>query len=726
MVSWYPGDGNAIDVAGGNDGVLHGGAIFSLAGEVGQAFELNGTDAFVEAPDNPSLALSSQITIDAWIKPSALGGRIVDKVQAFGSDGWLLDTFGGKLRLIIDGHLLSGASTLPVGVFTHVTGTYDGVTMKVYVNGVLDGSAAVAVAIPTNTHPLRIGADQLGGSLFTGLIDEVEIFNRALSQSEINALVAAQIAGKCKVTDLAISKTHVGTFTVGTNGIYDITVSNVGTIRTLSPITVSDPLPSGMSFISTAPGTDSGWSCSGSTTVTCTNNGSIPAGSSSPVNLLVSVTTAGLRSNTATVSMFGDNNPANDQSTDTQTVNQAATATNLTVDVNPSVFGQTVTFTATVTATGITPTGSVQFFAGASPLGGPVALSGGVATLSISTLSVGSNSITAQFIANADFLGSTSNAINEVVNPANTTTTLVSSVNPSVFQQSVTFTATTSVVAPGGGALSNTVTFKDGATTLTTVPVGAGGVTMFTTSALSVGSHPITASYNGDGSHNGSLSNTVNQVVNKANTTLTLTSSANPGNPGGIVTFTATINVVAPGSGSPIAPTGTVTFKEGATVLGVRPVTGAGVATFSTALLSSGAHSIQAFYSGDGNFNSSTSNFVREILARADLALSQSTGQDPVMVGDVLHYEIRVASGGPNDAFNVVTTNATPPGTSFASISTDAGSMHNTGSRVHRIDNLPSWRFRSGRESSDRTRSVCRHDNHFDYHQRRPRDHGFG
>src|SRR5205085_4364095 len=99
---------------------------------------LNGTNAYVQAPSSPSLAITSQITLDAWIKPTALGGRIIDKVQAGGSDGWLLDTFSGRVRLIIDGQALTGSTPLPIGVFTHVAGTYDGATMKVYVNGVLD------------------------------------------------------------------------------------------------------------------------------------------------------------------------------------------------------------------------------------------------------------------------------------------------------------------------------------------------------------------------------------------------------------------------------------------------------------------------------------------------------------------------------------------------------------------------------------------------------------
>src|SRR6266850_4329614 len=75
MISWWPGEGNADDIQDGNNGTLVGGATFA-PGMVGQAFSLDGVNDWVEAPDADNLDLSSQITIDAWIKPTVLGGRI--------------------------------------------------------------------------------------------------------------------------------------------------------------------------------------------------------------------------------------------------------------------------------------------------------------------------------------------------------------------------------------------------------------------------------------------------------------------------------------------------------------------------------------------------------------------------------------------------------------------------------------------------------------------------
>src|SRR5439155_5954095 len=125
------------------------------------------------------------------------------------------------------------------------------------------------------------------------------------------------------------------------------------------------------------------------------------------------------------------------------------------------------------------------------------------------------------------FTGSTSVALTQTVNKANTTTTVASSANPSVFGQSVTFTATVAVVAPGAGSPSGTVTFLDGATTLGSGAL-SGSTATFSTSALAVGSHSITASYGGDTNFNTSASAVLTQTVNKANTTTSVASSVNP------------------------------------------------------------------------------------------------------------------------------------------------------------------------------------------------------
>lgn len=197
MVAWWPGDGSASDIAGANGGSVVGGVTYA-AGRVGQAFSLDGATGYVQVPDSATLGVTGQITIDAWINPAATGGRVVDKITAGGADGYLLDTYGGVVRLIVDSHGLSGTTAIPTGTWSHVAGVYDGAQMRVYLNGTLDGTLDTTSAIPTNALPVRIGAASDGGSLFSGLIDEAEIFDRGLSQAEIQAIVNAGSEGKCK------------------------------------------------------------------------------------------------------------------------------------------------------------------------------------------------------------------------------------------------------------------------------------------------------------------------------------------------------------------------------------------------------------------------------------------------------------------------------------------------------------------------------------------------
>ena len=281
-----------------------------------------------------------------------------------------------------------------------------------------------------------------------------------------------------------------------------------------------------------------------------------------------------------------------------------ATSVALVSSLNPSLVGQAVTFMATVTGNG--PTGTIQFKDGAANLGAPVAMSGGAAALTTSALTLGTHPITAVYSGDSANLASTSPILNQVVNaPPTGTIALVSSLNPSLVGQAVTFTATVTGNTPTG-----TVQFKDGATNLGAPVALTGGSAALTTSALSIGTHPITATYSGDANNAGVTSSILNQVVNApapVTSTTSLSSSANPSAAGQAVTFTATVT----GSN----PTGTVQFKDGTTVIGAvatpsesiaahagpKAALVGGTATLTTSALAPGSHSITAVYSGDAN-----------------------------------------------------------------------------------------------------------------------------
>ena len=207
----------------------------------------------------------------------------------------------------------------------------------------------------------------------------------------------------------------------------------------------------------------------------------------------------------------GDSNFAGSTSkTVSQVVSKATTTTTLASSQNPSNSGQSVTFTASVAPQfSGTPTGTVTFNNGSTKLG-TVPLSGGVASYTTTNLAVGTEPITASYNGSSSFTTSTSGALSQAVNQANTTTTLVSSLNPSNYKQAVTFTAT---VSPQfSGTVTGTVTFYDGTTLLKTVTL-SGGKAKCTTSKLTSGVHSIKATYNGSTDFTGS-SGSLTQTVN--------------------------------------------------------------------------------------------------------------------------------------------------------------------------------------------------------------------
>ncbi len=275
---------------------------------------------------------------------------------------------------------------------------------------------------------------------------------------------------------------------------------------------------------------------------------------------------------------------------------EAVTSVTLTSSLDPSIFGQSVTLTATVSPA--TATGTVTFYEGNLPLASG-SLSGGVVSASLSTLSVGSHSLTAVYSGDIRDAADTSAILVQTVNPLSTpsTTALSPSVNPSSFGQSVIFTATVSPATATG-----TVTFKDGSQAILTAAL-VSGTASISVSTLTAGSHAISAVYNGDLNVAGSTSPVVTQVVTAPTTSsaTTLTSSLNPSNLGQSVTLTATV--------SPAAAAGSVTFYNGTTVLGTATLAG-GKASLSTVLLPFGQLALNARYSGGGVYAASYSSVL--------------------------------------------------------------------------------------------------------------------
>ncbi len=201
----------------------------------------------------------------------------------------------------------------------------------------------------------------------------------------------------------------------------------------------------------------------------------------------------------------------------TFTLAAATTTTSVTSSADPSAFGQPVTFTATVATAGLgTPSGNIQFFDGANPIGGVIALNGsGQAQLTTSSLTVGDHTITAQYAGTTGCTGtfnSSSGSLNtnpQTVNKANTTTGLTSNQpNPVGTGIATIFTATVSPVAPGAGTRTGTVTFfRNGDAVCSNVAINVSGQATCTLTFTVAGTYNITAQYSGDGNFNGSNNN---------------------------------------------------------------------------------------------------------------------------------------------------------------------------------------------------------------------------
>jgi Bacterial Ig-like domain (group 3)/FG-GAP-like repeat len=311
------------------------------------------------------------------------------------------------------------------------------------------------------------------------------------------------------------------------------------------------------------------------------------------------------------------------------------TNTALTSSQNPANYGQSVTFTATVSAASGTPTGTVIFYDGSTSLGS-VTLAGGSASFITSKLTAGSHPIIAKYQGTNMYVASASPVLTQVVNGVSTSTTLVSSLNPSNYGQEVTVTAS---VGSSSGTPTGTVIFYDGSTALGSVTLAKGSAS-FSTSSLGAGSHSMTAAYQGTTKFAASTSAVLSQIVNGTATSTALTSSLNPSVNGQSVTFTATV------SSSSGTPTGTVIFYDGSTAL-ASPVLSGGSASFSTSSLATGTHEITAAYQGSGIFESSTSPVLEQVvdkLVRFKSHVIVRSSGNPVFVGQPVTFIAYVSS----------------------------------------------------------------------------------
>ena len=250
--AWWRGENNANDSVGGNHGALAGGATFA-DGKVGRGFHLDGADDVVEIPDNAAFTPGAAMTVEAWIRDAnpAVAGTILSQYDSSAAQiGWSFSVLaGGQIQFSVNGggsvnspltYAITTDSVVVADSWTHVAATYDTATeaMKIYVNGVAveaplaPGSSDLS-SIHDSSSPVRIGASRVFNgsvtSFFSGDIDDVSLYWRDLSASEILAIFNAGEAGKC--TSAAATPANLISSWQAEGNVNDSLGSNHGSLK---------------------------------------------------------------------------------------------------------------------------------------------------------------------------------------------------------------------------------------------------------------------------------------------------------------------------------------------------------------------------------------------------------------------------------------------------------------------------------------------------------------
>ena len=171
-----------------NTGTLTNGPLWT-SGKNGGALQFDGVDDRVRVNDADALDLSLAATFEAWVYPTVVpsGWRTILQKEAdayiFAASGGGTPASGGMFNGVL--HVASAPSPLPVNTWTHLAASYDGAQIRFYVNGVQVNTLAVSGSYEQNTNPLWIGGNALYGEHFKGKLDDLRIYNRALTAAEI-------------------------------------------------------------------------------------------------------------------------------------------------------------------------------------------------------------------------------------------------------------------------------------------------------------------------------------------------------------------------------------------------------------------------------------------------------------------------------------------------------------------------------------------------------------
>lgn len=327
-----------------------------------------------------------------------------------------------------------------------------------------------------------------------------------------------------------------------------------------------------------------------------------------------------------------------------ETIAQIPTTITVLSNTNPANAGATINLTANVamksgsTADGAI-TGLVTFSDGATTLGTVAVNASGQATLAVNSLSAGTHLLSANFTGNTNYAASTASALSQQILTTSTSTTLATSASSSLAGKPVTFTV---AVTSSTGTPTGTVTISNGSATLGQATLNAQGTATFTTSTLSLGTLSLSATYSGDTNYVTSTSTSLQQVVSLATTALTLAGPTTAIDAGTVLSVSTTL------SSNGVAPTGSLTLRDGNSVIATQSVSATGSFLFSTSSLSIGAHTLTTAYAGDSDNAPAVSPAISVIIQQAPTTTALASTANPSIVGQSITLSASVASDSPN------------------------------------------------------------------------------
>ncbi|MBK9313320.1 MAG: hypothetical protein IPM55_03565 [Acidobacteria bacterium] len=253
LIAWWPGDEDANDIIGGRAGIF-GFGLSILSGKVSNSFRFDGVDDYFRVDTTGIIKGLSEMTIDAWVRPLGphsngylYGGTVFHESVAGLSEKTRLSFYvlnDGRVNIFTRTddetvRMVTTTATIPVNQWSFIAATYSATSgLKIYINGQEAGSlqGSFGPFINTNSSFVAIGSDSLNavGDEFNGDIDEVEIFNRALPQAELQAIYQADSAGKCKTappTDCVQPPSGMLAWLPGDGNTTDLTGMHNGTLQ---------------------------------------------------------------------------------------------------------------------------------------------------------------------------------------------------------------------------------------------------------------------------------------------------------------------------------------------------------------------------------------------------------------------------------------------------------------------------------------------------------------